>query len=160
MCYNNDVMRQFKKTTSQGFTLIETMLTVTLIGMMATTALVAINPQRQIMNARNTARQSDIATILSTINQYIIESAGTRPAGITGVETYICKTTASDCTGLVNLHELTDYNLYLSLIPVDPLATSSSNSAGYTIFADPFNNNAITLRAPLAERGEVIKITQ
>ena len=107
---------------AKGFTLIEILLSITLMGMMATTVIVALNPAKQLSNARNAQRKSDIVNILAALNQYVIEHAGTYPGSITNTPTYICRTgkSISDCTGLIDLRVLTDLDAYMSALPVDP----------------------------------------
>ena len=146
---------------AKGFTLIEVLLSITLMGMMATTVIVALNPAKQLANARNAQRKSDIVNILTAINQYVIEHYGYYPAAITNTPTYICKTgkSISDCSGLVDLRVLTDNDAYISSMPTDPLS-STTVSTGYTAFLNDLNGNALTIAAPAAESGVTISVTQ
>ena len=146
---------------AKGFTLIEILLSITLMGMMATTVIVALNPAKQLSNARNAQRKSDIVNILAALNQYVIEHAGTYPGSITNTPTYICRTgkSISDCTGLIDLRVLTDLDAYMSALPVDPLA-STTVSTGYTVYLNDLNGNALTVAAPAAESGITISLTQ
>ncbi len=67
---------------NKGFTLLEILLVIAAIGILAAIVLVAINPNRQIAQARNTVRQADINTIQKAVEQYLIEN-GSYPSSIT-----------------------------------------------------------------------------
>jgi prepilin-type N-terminal cleavage/methylation domain-containing protein len=56
-------MNRNKKRLNKGFTLLEILLVITAIGILASTLLVAINPNRQTNQARNLVRNVDINNI-------------------------------------------------------------------------------------------------
>ena len=131
----------------KGFTLLEVLLVI---------AIIAINPSKQLADSRNAQRRSDVNTILNAVYQYAIDT-GSMPATITETETEICKTGATDCTGLVDLSVLTANGKYLVAIPEDPTG-ASTNGTGYTILKTA--NGRITVNAPHAEQGVVISATR
>jgi prepilin-type N-terminal cleavage/methylation domain-containing protein len=60
-----------KKLTSQlGFTMIELLIVITILGILAVAVLSAINPIEQINRGRDTGTQSDAEQLLSAIDRY------------------------------------------------------------------------------------------
>ena len=118
----------------KAFTLIELLLTVSLLAILFMIVISDINPARQLKTGRDVQRESDINLILSVVLKYELDT-GNIPATITGTSTEICKTDAVSCAGLIDLSVLTQFEDYLSTIPVDP-SGASSNGTGYYIFDD------------------------
>ena len=79
------------KTSRKGFTLIELLLVIGIIAILAAIVIVAINPTRQLGQARNAQRNSDVNTLLNAIWQYAIDNSGNMPCedsdGSDGCET-------------------------------------------------------------------------
>lgn len=69
---------KFHKNT-KAFTLLEILLVVAAIAILAGIVIVAISPARQLAQGRNTARRSDVSTILNAIYQYSLDSNGLFP---------------------------------------------------------------------------------
>jgi type IV pilus assembly protein PilA len=118
----------------RGFTLIELLLVIGIIAILATIVIVAINPTKQLGDARNTKRRNDVNTILNAVYQYAIDNNGAMPGTIpTGVDN-AAEVCASPCTatGGVNLDALT--GSYLTGIPADPQA--SGTGTDYFIYQD------------------------
>lgn len=133
----------------RGFTLIELLLVIGIIAILAAIVIVAINPTKQLGDARNAQRRSDVTTILNAVYQYSIDNQGTIPAAITTAPVEICRSTNGiNCTGLVNLNVLT--GAYLVALPVDPQAASPATplSTRYTIFKTGIR---LTVAAPGCE---------
>jgi len=141
---------------NKGFTLLEILLVIAAIGILAAIVLVAINPNRQLSQARNTVRQADINTIQKAVEQYLIEN-GSYPSSITTTPGYICNTGteqvggSTNCSGRVDLRELVPD--YIAGIPKDPQATGTST--GYIVAINP-DNNKVSIQASLSERGILV----
>lgn len=139
-----------------GFTLIEVLLVIGLIAILAAIVILAVNPAKQLADARNAQRRVDVNTILNASYQYAIDNNGTIPATITTTATAVCKTGGS-CAGLIDLSVLTTDEKYLTSIPFDP-STSTTNSTNYNI--NKTANNRVTVAAPGAENGVTITVTR
>lgn len=144
------------KTKKQGFTLLEILLVVAIIAILAAIVIIAINPNKQLSDSRNSARWSDVNTILNAVYQYSIDTNGTVPSTISTSLMEICKTGGA-CSGYIDLSALTDDGTYLTAIPIDPLS-SSANGTGYYI--QKTANNRIRVLADFAENNETIEATK
>ncbi len=139
----------------KGFTLLEILLVIALIGVLAAIVLIAINPTRQLAQARNVERLSDINTIYQAIEQFVVDSRGEYPQQITNTIQNICRTGTesiggpTDCSGSVDLRILVPQ--YLSSIPEDPLG------GAYQIRINP-DNNQLSIRASSAELNQSVVI--
>ncbi|HKC05025.1 MAG TPA: type II secretion system protein [Patescibacteria group bacterium] len=66
----------------KGFTLIELLVVIGILGILLAIVLIAINPARQFAQANNTARRSDVNTILNAIHQYGADNKGKLPTNM------------------------------------------------------------------------------
>ena len=132
---------------------------VVIIAILAGIVIVAINPGRQISQANNTQRQSDVKTVLDAVHQYAIDNRGTFPASVTAVATEMGSAALliDICDDLVPT--------YIAEMPFDPTDTDAAftscavYASGYTIAQDA-TSNRITVAAPTAELTEVISVTR
>lgn len=118
---------QNKKT---GFTVVELLVVIVVIGILATIVVVAYNGIQQ--RARDTARTSDVAAIIKALELYYIKN-GEYPAagGSTAINTSWSTTADASWDALVTALEP-----HISVLPSDPLSTpgvavTSSGSNGY-----------------------------
>ncbi len=65
-----------KQIKQKGFTLIEILVVIGIIGILATVVLVAVNPSRQFKQARDSQRVANVNTILNAIGQNIADHEG------------------------------------------------------------------------------------
>ena len=158
--------------TKKGFTLLEILLVIAAIGILAAIVIVAINPGRQLAQARNAERENEVATISSAVAQYLIDE-GSLPAGIPVFDTTATPTpetfddvaaeiaiaSGSTCAddspaatpAVTDLSPLVDNN-YLAAIPTDPSETAAeitANCTGYTIAQN--DSGRVFIQAPKAE---------
>ncbi|MDQ3014551.1 MAG: type II secretion system GspH family protein [bacterium] len=148
-----------KRKNNRGFTLIEILIVISLIAILATVVLVAINPGRQFAQARNSQRLSNINSILNAINQNMADNKGifkcasvaTLPAAATNIES-----AGADLRSCI-------VPTYLGELPIDPstgLFTSASDySTKYSISQDA-TTKRITIEALDAELSEKISVTR
>ncbi len=152
-----------KSFSENGFTLIELMLVVAIIGITAALIIFYINPVQQFASARNTQRSSDLATILSAVSQNMADNKGTFNCSSGAIPTSSEKM-ASSGTSTYNIVPCLVPN-YLPILPHDPsaggahYAGTADYDAGYAIVQDA-TSGRITVNAPSAELGKTISITR
>lgn len=66
---------------ARGFTLIEILVVIGMIGILAGAVLVAVNPLKQFAQARNAKRVSDVSAILNAISNRIADNNGVFMSG-------------------------------------------------------------------------------
>jgi hypothetical protein len=132
-----------------------------ILAILAAIVIVAINPAKQLADARNAQRLSDVYAILSSVHQYAVDNEGAYPPALTETLQEICRTDGQ-CTGMADVSVLTDAEKYMVSMPRDPLCGSTpscgENGTGYTIGLSA--HGRVTVSAPAAEGGEVITITR
>lgn len=146
----------------KGFTLIELLVVIGILGILLAIVLIAINPARQFAQANNTARRSDVTTLLNAIHQYAADNKGVLPAGITTSVLEI-KTGGADICAAIS-------PTYVASLPTDPspptsgaaVTDCSSYSTGYTVVKDAAGR--VTVAAPGSEQvggvAPVISVTR
>ncbi len=144
----------------KGFTLIELLLVIGIIAILASIVIVAINPTKQLADARNAQRRSDVNTVLNAVYQYAIDNNGSLPSDMpaTGVTQAVCKTDpgSGNCTGATQLQGLT--GSYIVAMPADPSQASGSGYTGYEISRN--SDGRVTVSAPQAEQSATISVTR
>ncbi len=152
----------------QGFTLLEILLVVAAIAILAGIVIVAINPNKQLGDTRNTQRSSDVNALLNAVYQYSIDNDGSLPAGLDSVysSAQVIGTVASGadstCTATTTLAAALNLGTalvptYLVSIPFDPMSGSGSNTEYYI---DKDVNGRITVGSCDPEQSKVIGITK
>ncbi len=145
---------KFTKNKNSGFTLIEMLLVVALIAVLVGIVIIAINPNKQLGDARNAVREVNLSTIADSVYQYMIDGNGPPALPITSTSTEICQTDALTCVGMIDMTPITLKRKYLTSMPVDPLVRQG-NGTGYFIHRE---DNRILLEAPYAEQGKTIEV--
>jgi type IV pilus assembly protein PilA len=136
----------FKK----GFTLLEILLVVGIIAILAGIVILAINPTKQLGDARNAQRRSDVLTIMNAVYQFSLDNEGALPP------TLLLETaTDDDCGTSTGIDAMTldgedDLNVasstYITNIPFDPSEGESAVASEYYVVER--TNGRITVCAP------------
>ena len=162
------ILSSLKRKFRFGFTLIELLLVIGIIAILAAIVIVAINPTKQLGDARDAQRRSDVNTILNAVYQYAIDNNGSLPSGIptnslgraeiwstgNGVNGTGAAVNGTGALQTASLSLSTGANLgvltgsYLVNLPVDPQSPSNSGTY-YSIFQDA--NGRVTVQAETCE---------
>jgi prepilin-type N-terminal cleavage/methylation domain-containing protein len=145
-----------KRKSDKGFTLLEVLLVVAIIAILAGIVILAINPTKQLADARNSQRRVDVNTILNAVYQYAVDTNNI-PASITTTATEVCKTGAASCATLIDLSVLTASEKYVVSMPIAPQC-AAVNGTCYRIVKTA--NNRVTVDAMNAENGATISVTR
>jgi len=129
-----------------GFTMIEVLIVMGIIGIMASTLMFVIRPERQIAKAHDTQRETDLNAILMAVFQYQAEHSGAlpdtdgNPLTSNFPSAAVCMGTNVGCFNIGAAGEVdeTIVPVYLAAIPVDP-KTGSDGNTGYSIYVDANN---------------------
>jgi len=158
---------QRQKELREGFTLVELLLAIAIIGVLAAIVVTAINPGKQLADARDAQRRSDVNAIANGVWQYQIDHDGDLPCDANGncldesprmVGTIdrgcdgavVCPTAASvsescfDPVGLVGT--------YLPAMPVDPRYGSGAKTY-YVVRSYGPPDNHVIVTSCLPEQG-------
>ena len=151
-------MKQIKiKQSQKGYTLIEVLLVVVLIGILLTIGLVSLNTEARFIENRNDTRKSHIRILEGAITQYKLQT-GSYPTGLDRTYREICDPDVSSCSGFVDLKQFLVPN-YLQAIPQDPKDTDNTGGAGYEVAIDTTTNTvSVRLKELLREGGVIIAV--
>ncbi|MDD3896853.1 MAG: type II secretion system protein [Candidatus Peribacteraceae bacterium] len=145
-----------------GFTLIELLLVIGIIAILASIVIVAINPTKQLGEARNAQRRSDVNAVLQAVYQYAIDNNGALPGNIGTEEKQICDGAyaSETCTGADGVDLSALVGTYITAIPRDPQQGNEGDDANWTGYSILQTNNRVTVSASGAELGASISVTR
>ena len=148
------------KKTKQGFTLIELLVVIGILAILTAVVLVAVNPGRQLAQARNTARGADINAILTAVTAYVADPVnnGSLPPSMASAPNCLPGPAGAVGTGGINL-ALDLAPTYIADIPMDPSVGTAADT-GYTICIADATANRITIAAPSAELNLNLSVTR
>src|SRR3989344_5321020 len=155
----------------RGFTLVELLVVVAIIAILASVVFVAVDPLRRFQAARDSARWSDVSTIVQAIKLDQVDRNGTYPPAVTALtagNVYMIGTATNGCDDFndncvrnvngdgqcVNLSGLVTTGR-IGAIPVSPSGAFgwSQLYSGYTLQRD--GNGVVTVRACETESSTV-----
>jgi len=131
-----------------GFTLVELLVVIGILAVLTAVVLVAVNPGRQLAQARDTQRRADVNTIITSISAYMAdpENNGQLPAGLVT----LCTVGAHDIgTGGLDLAAVVAPT-YVADIPMDPSGGTAADT-GYDVCVAEATARRITVFAPNTE---------
>ena len=132
-----------------GFTILELLIVMAIIGILASVLITAVNPGRQLARARDTQRETDLVAILSLIYQYGSEHSGGlpdtdgNPTTSNFPTTMTCIGSGASCFDLAAAGDGGDtiVPVYIIELPKDPRLQSTGQpgtdaNTGYEIMVD------------------------
>lgn len=143
--------------------IISSIIILPILGILAAIILVAVNPARQLEQANNTQRRTDVTAILNAVKQYAVVNKGQLPPG-SPIAEGLPKDISSANTGVAFCNALVP--AYFEKLPVDPKTGSYTDCNAYeTKYSITVNSISgdmprITIFAPDAGLKSVISVTR
>lgn len=153
----------------KGFTLVELLVVIVIIGILAAVIFVALDPAQRFGDARNARRWQEVRSVLQAVIKFQVDSGGTLPSALnsaTAGNYYVLGTAGSGCnttcsaqtTQAACLNMTSDLvDAYLSSIPYDPSTGSAANTDYYI---SKSANGRVTVGACDPENSATISVSR
>ena len=160
------MQKQILRKKTKGFTLVELLVVVGIIAIIASVVFVTLEPARRFGDARNSARWSEVVSILNAVIKYQVDNNGAWPGSPTPVQgtTYVIANTqtgGSTCTASSSATTKLDLSVlvptYLSELPVDPSGTTTAETEYYF---ERLEGGIINIGACQPENSATIKVAR
>ena len=144
-----------------GFSLIELMMSIVIIGMLITLLIEGFDPFAEFGATNNATRKQDVGKIAHALSEYTLDE-GTDilnmiPLAPSSAIEVCADLVTGSCANLLNVHVLGQKN-YTDSIPIDPLLEEDPDAndehSGYYVVRP--STNRFTVTAPLTEQGDPI----
>ena len=151
-----------------GFTLVELLISIAIIGIVTAVVFVALNPLALFAQSRNAQRWISVSELLDAVHLYVVQNDGRLPneseweeetAYMLGTDTIGCSsscsvtTTASTCLHLSDL--VADKRI--ADLPLDPREGTTGQSG---LYARRESGSIVTIGICEEELGETIALTR
>lgn len=136
------------KKTLRGFTLVELLVVIGILAVLTAIVLVAVNPGRQFMQARDTQRRADVNTISTAIVAFMSDPNNTADKSLSGMGiTADCVIGPAHAIGTAGLDlGAIVAPVYVAALPVDPTNGDATNTL-YTVCVNDATSNRFTVAA-------------
>jgi len=144
----------------KGFTLIELLIVIAIVAILSGVVLIAVNPARQMAQARNAERSAEVNAILNAISQYQVDNQALPDCIATAsasIGTGGCDLSATDLLAAVSGNQAIVPG-YIAEIPIGPGSACDAADTCYTVAKTP--TDRVTVAAPGAELGVTISVTR
>ena len=145
-----------------GFTLIEILITMSILAILTYAFVAYFNPVGQLSQARNSQRSLHLNAIINGVKQNIADNRGTFSCAAGDIPTVTKKMAVG--AGNYDIASCI-VPVYIAVMPYDPVALGArySSNADYDTGYNVYQNSStlqITLSAPSAELGKSISVTR
>lgn len=147
------------KSQVKGFTLVELLVVIGIVGILLAITLVAINPAKQFAQANNAQRSAAVNAILNSITQLKIDNRGGFPSTVPSLSSTATLLNSANFSELCSAVVPT----YIAEFPTDPTYPGAQFTAcgdyetGYTVSE---LDGRVKVGAPGAEQGVEISVTR
>ncbi|MBP7832370.1 MAG: type II secretion system protein [Candidatus Levybacteria bacterium] len=132
-----------KRSASKGFTLVELLIVIAVIGILATVLIVALNPVKQLQKGRDVQRKTGLKAMQNAIEAYYADNGSYPPNDCFSGSTGSCWRLGVNASTILGLQGAN----YIKALPNDPslYGTACTESTSYGFFYDTNAGTTYTL---------------